>query len=90
MIDYWKCCSGQPTEMPYTMKFFLCLCVRKVIVVCYVPDGTKKVAQPQEVSHFCLFVNVGLESLILYIICRYVYDLSSYHISHDWLQWFIM
>lgn len=83
VIVYYKCCLGQRTEIPYTMKSFLCLCVRKVIVVCYVPDGTKKVAQPQEVSHFCLFVTVGLETYILYIICTYVYDLSSYHIS--WL-----
>ena len=37
---------------------------------------TKKVAEPQEVSHFHLFVTVGLETLILDIICRYVYDLS--------------
>jgi len=34
------------------------------------------VAEPQEVSHFHLFVTVGLETLILDIICRYVYDLS--------------
>jgi len=90
VIVYCKCCSGQLTEMPYTMKSFLCLCVRKVIVVHYVPDGTKKVAEPQEVSHFHLVVTVGFETLILYIICKYVYNLSSYNISHDWLPWFIM
>lgn len=89
VIVYCKCCSGQPTEMSYTMKCCLCLCIRKVIVVYYVPDGTKKVAQPEEVSLFCLSVTMGLETLILYVICRYVYDLS-YHISYDWLPWFIM
>ena len=90
VMVYCKCCSVQPTEMPYTLKSFLCLCIRKVIVVHYIPDGTKKVAQPQEVSHFRLFVTVGLETLVLYIIRRYVYNLSSYHILHDWLPWFIM